>query len=156
VSTTQDMHAATLQACAEADLLLMAAAAADYRPAVTAPHKLKKGAADMSLALTRTPDILSAVAARRAEIGRPRVVVGFAAETQDLRANAQGKLHTKNLDMIVANDVSAPDAGFAAATNRVLLIQRDREITELPLMSKAAVAEAVLDRAIALLATAEH
>ena len=155
VRTTQDMHAATLAACAAADLLLMAAAVADYRPAVTAPHKLKKGAADLSLALTRTPDILSAVAARRAEIGRPRVVVGFAAETQDLRANAQAKLRAKNLDLIVANDVSASDAGFAAATNRVLLIQRDREITELPLMPKAAVADAVLERAVELLAAKE-
>jgi phosphopantothenoylcysteine decarboxylase / phosphopantothenate---cysteine ligase len=155
VRTTQDMHAATLAACAAADLLLMAAAVADYRPAVTAPHKLKKGAADLSLALTRTPDILSAVAARRAEIGRPRVVVGFAAETQDLRANAQAKLRAKNLDLIVANDVSASDAGFAAATNCVLLIQRDREITELPLMPKAAVADAVLERAVELLAAKE-
>jgi len=157
VSTTQDMHAATLQACAEADLLLMAAAAADYRPAVTAPHKLKKGAADLSLTLTRTPDILAAVTAGRdARGGGPCVVVGFAAETRDLRANAQAKLRAKHLDLIVTNDVSAPDAGFAAATNRVLLIQRDREITELPLMSKAAVADAVLDRAVELLATAEH
>jgi phosphopantothenoylcysteine decarboxylase/phosphopantothenate--cysteine ligase len=124
---------------------------ADYRPATAAPHKIKKQAADLTLNLVRTPDILAAVATQREGTGFPRVVVGFAAETQDLLENARAKLAAKRLDLIVANDVTAPDAGFARETNRVLLIGRDGSVEQLPLMSKAAVAEAVLERASALL-----
>jgi phosphopantothenoylcysteine decarboxylase/phosphopantothenate--cysteine ligase len=151
VTSAEEMHGATLAACSEADLLLMAAAVGDYRPAEVAPHKIKKEARDLTLRLTRTPDILAAVAARRAESGFPRVVVGFAAETQDLVENARAKLAAKRLDLIVANDVTAADAGFGAQTNRVSLIGRDGGVEPLPLMSKAAVAEAVLARAAGLL-----
>jgi phosphopantothenoylcysteine decarboxylase/phosphopantothenate--cysteine ligase len=145
------MHDATLAACAEAGLLLMAAAVADYRSANVAPHKMKKEGSDVTLHLTRTPDILASVATRRETTGFPRVTVGFAAETQDLIENARSKLDQKGLDMIVANDITAADSGFSFDNNRVVLIQRDGSIDPLPLMSKAAVAEAVLQRATDLL-----
>lgn len=146
VMSVEEMRDATLDACDGADLLLMAAAPADYRPTTIAPQKIKKGASELTMQLARTPDILSAVAARREKTGFPRVTVGFAAETQDLVENARTKLATKRLDLIVANDVTATDAGFGWETNRVFLIFRDGSVEPLPLMSKAGVAEAVLDR----------
>ncbi len=145
VVTVQQMLDAVLEATADADALLMAAAVGDYRPATVAEHKIKK-TADLTLRLERTPDILAAVARRRAGTGFPRVVVGFAAESQDLLENARAKLEAKGLDLIVANDITAPDAGFAAETNRVVLLDREGGVEALPLMSKAAVAGAVLDR----------
>jgi phosphopantothenoylcysteine decarboxylase/phosphopantothenate--cysteine ligase len=126
-------------------VLLMAAAVADYSPAAVAPQKIKKEKTDLTLRLARTPDILAAVAAQRAESGFPRAVVGFAAETQDLVENARAKLAAKGLDLIVANDVTAQDAGFGAETNRVSLISREGAVETLPLLSKSAVAEAVLE-----------
>jgi phosphopantothenoylcysteine decarboxylase/phosphopantothenate--cysteine ligase len=155
VTTADEMHNATLAACAEADMLLMAAAVADYRPATVASHKIKKQETELTLHLTRAPDILVAVGTQRKKTRHPRVVVGFAAESQDLVENARAKLTAKGLDMIVANDITATDAGFVAETNRALLIQRDGSVEHLPLMSKAAVAEAVLDRAIELLTNDE-
>jgi len=151
VVTVEEMKGAVLTACQQADLLLMAAAVGDYRPATVAPHKIKKGEGDLVLRLERTPDILSAVAAQRAATGLPRVVVGFAAESQDLIENARTKLARKNLDLIVANDITAPDAGFAAETNRVVVLDREGGAEELPLMSKTGVAEVILDRAAGLL-----
>ena len=133
-------------------MLLMAAAVADYRPAEDAPQKIKKGEGDLTLRLVRTPDVLAAVAERRAATGRPRVVVGFAAETENLIENARAKLQAKGLDLIVANDVTAPGAGFAVETNRVVILDREGRADPLPLMSKPAVAEAVLDRVAGLLA----
>ena len=149
------MHDAVLAAVAQADVLLMAAAVADYCPANAAPQKIKKGAGELVLHLARTPDILSAVAIRWAETGHPRVVVGFAAESENLVENAQSKLTAKNLDLIVANDITARDAGFTAETNRVVLIGRAGSVESLPLMSKAAVAEIILDRVAGLLAAVE-
>ncbi len=153
-TSAQEMCQATLAACAGADALLMAAAVADYAPAAVAAQKIKKGADDMTLRLARTPDVLTAVAAQRAETNFPRAVVGFAAETQNLVENARAKLAAKRLDLIVANDISAQDAGFGAETNRVLLIS-DEGVESLPLMSKAAVAEAVLERVAGLLANVD-
>lgn len=152
VATAQHMHDAVIAALDQADALLMAAAVADYRPANVAPQKIKKEDGGLVVRLARTPDILSAVAVRSAEGGRPRLVVGFAAESERLVENARAKLAAKNLDLIVANDVTALDAGFAAETNRVVLIDRER-IERLPLMSKAAVSEAILDRVVGLLGT---
>jgi len=151
VSSAQELCDATLAACEDADLLLMSAAVADYTPGAVAAHKIKKGPGDLTLTLARTPDILTAVTVRRADTGRPRAVVGFAAESQDLLENAQAKLAAKNLDLIVANDITAADAGFAGETNRVLLIGRQGNVESLPLMSKSAVAEAVVERATVLL-----
>jgi len=155
VTTAEQMRDAVLRACTEcdgppaADLLLMAAAVADYQPTAIAPQKIKKDEGGLTLHLARTPDILSAVAAQRAETGFPRVVVGFAAESENLVENARAKLKAKNLDLIVANDVTARDAGFGVETNRVVLIGRDGGVEELPLMSKSAVADAILDRLLA-------
>ncbi|MBL7062654.1 MAG: bifunctional phosphopantothenoylcysteine decarboxylase/phosphopantothenate--cysteine ligase CoaBC [Anaerolineae bacterium] len=155
VTTAQEMHDAVLSAVEQADALLMTAAVADYRPAVAASQKIKKGEGDLTLRLARTPDILAAVARQRTETGFPRVVVGFAAESENLMENARAKLSAKHLHLIVANDVTAPDAGFGVETNRVVLIGRDGSVEELPLMSKAAVAEAVLERVAGLLAAVE-
>jgi len=151
VTTARDMHDAVLSAAERADALLMAAAVADYRPPAAVPQKIKKGEDDLTLHLTRTPDVLSAVAARRAETGRPHIVVGFAAESENLMENARAKLAAKNLDLIVANDITAQDAGFAVATNRVIILDREGGQEEPGLMSKSAVAEAVLERVAALL-----
>jgi phosphopantothenoylcysteine decarboxylase/phosphopantothenate--cysteine ligase len=146
VASVEEMREATLAACADADALLMAAAVGDYHLETPAEHKIKKEEqGDLLLRLARTPDILAAVAGQRAETGFPRMVVGFAAESQGVVENARVKLAAKGLDLIVANDVTAPDAGFAAPTNRVTLLGRDGRMEALPLMSKAAVAEAVLD-----------
>jgi phosphopantothenoylcysteine decarboxylase/phosphopantothenate--cysteine ligase len=145
------MKVAVLEASAQADVLLMAAAVGDYRPADTFAQKLKKTEEDLTLQLTRTPDVLVAVTERRRETGYPRVTVGFAAETEGLLANARAKREAKRLELIVANDVTAAGAGFGAETNRVVLLDRDGSVEELPLMSKAAVAEAVLERATDLL-----
>ena len=151
VITAHEMHDAVLSAVERADVLLMAAAVADYRPAAAAAQKIKKGKGDLSLRLARTPDILSSVAVRRAETGFPRVVVGFAAESENLVENARAKLAAKNLHLIVANDVTSPDAGFGTETNRVVILHREGGVEELGLMSKAAVAEAVLERVLILL-----
>ena len=146
VNTAQEMLEATLAAARSADALVMVAAVADFRPAQRSPQKLRKRDHDagLQLALTRTQDVLAAVAAQREHCGRPRFLVGFAAESEQLLARATEKLALKALDLLVANDISAPDAGFAVADNRVTLLWPDREPQALPLMSKAAVGEAVV------------
>ncbi len=151
VRTALEMCDAVFAHLDEADILLMSAAVADYRPARPAAHKIKKSDADLTLTLTRNPDILAEVAARRETQARPRVVVGFAAESRDLLANAQDKLTRKGLDLIVANDISAEDAGFAVDTNRVTLLYADGRQEALPRMSKAEVGQAVIVRALHLL-----
>jgi len=156
VTTAAEMQQAVVEACAEADLLLMAAAVGDYRPSTTAAQKIKKTTEGLTLRLTRTPDVLTAVAQLRVASGFPRVVVGFAAESQDLLQNARAKLMVKDLDLIVANDITAQDAGFAAETNRAVLLDREGGVEELPLLSKAEVAEIVLDRSTALLDRVER
>jgi phosphopantothenoylcysteine decarboxylase/phosphopantothenate--cysteine ligase len=100
--------------------------------------------------LTANPDILEAVAEGRKKFGKPRVVVGFAAESKDLLKNAQAKLKAKGVDLIVANDITAPDAGFEVDTNKVLLVDAQGS-QELPLMSKAEVGDQVLARVVQLL-----
>ena len=153
VETAQGMRDAVLDALPETDFLLMAAAVADYRPAHRMGRKIKKGEAEeLTLRLVRNPDILAEVAARRGP--KPAVVVGFAAETEDLVANAKAKLVEKRLDLIVANDVTAPDSGFGADTNRVTLLDRRGRIEALPLLPKTEVAERVLDWAVELLGAA--
>lgn len=151
VRTAREMRDAVFAHLPETDILLKAAAVADYRPAQVQPSKIKKTAHDLTLTLTRNPDILAEVAAYRAEHGRPHIVVGFAAESEDLLAHAQAKLTAKRLDLIVANDITAPDAGFALDTNRVTLLYRDGRRETLPPQSKAAVGEAVVVRALHLL-----
>ena len=151
VRTVEEMKEAVVEASETADALLMAAAVGDYAPTEVAAQKVKKRAEDLTLRLTRTPDILAAVAERRSKTDHPRFVVGFAAETEDLLENARKKLEAKSLDLVVANDVTAADAGFGTETNRVVLLSRDGESMELPLMSKSGVAERILDRVVGLL-----
>jgi len=151
VISAAEMQEATLSACADVDVLVMAAAVADYRPEAVAPQKIKKDQIDIKLNLVRTADILSSIAEKKRVTGYPRVIVGFAAESQDLVENARVKLAAKGLDLIVANDITAQDAGFDAATNRVVLIGRNGDTESLPLMTKHEVSNAVLDRIARLL-----
>lgn len=150
VQTAQQMAEAVLTHSADADALIMAAAVADFRPAQMAEHKIKKTAVP-EIVLEKTTDILSAVAERRAQSKRPTVVVGFAAESQNLIENARDKVFRKNLSLIVANDISAPDAGFSVDTNRVILIGATGGVEPLPLMTKTEVAEKILERVESLL-----
>ncbi|MEZ4714357.1 MAG: bifunctional phosphopantothenoylcysteine decarboxylase/phosphopantothenate--cysteine ligase CoaBC [Caldilineaceae bacterium] len=151
VESAQQMLDAVLESVGDAHMLLMAAAVADFRPAQVADQKIKKRGGIPTLALTANPDILATVAQQRGDFPALSVVVGFAAETQNLLDNATAKLQSKGLNMIVANDVSAADAGFAVETNRVTLLYADGRRETLPLMSKTAVAEQIVLRAIAML-----
>jgi phosphopantothenoylcysteine decarboxylase / phosphopantothenate---cysteine ligase len=153
VTTAGEMAGAVLERLNQIDALIMAAAVADYRPAQAAEHKIKKeeGGEELALRLVRTIDILAEVALARGD-GPSPVVVGFAAETRDLLANAGAKLARKRLDLIAANDVSAPDSGFGADTNRVTLLFPDGRVEPLPLLSKLDVAHEILTRVVALLA----
>ncbi len=143
VETTEEMLAAIRDEVRNADILVMAAAPADFRPAAIAPRKIKKAAAPESIPLEATPDILVTTIGDRPS---GMVAVGFALETDDVLANAADKLESKALDLIVSNDANEPGAGFSVDTNRVTLIDREGARTELPLMSKDDVADAILDR----------
>ena len=149
VETTAEMAAAVRAALPAADLLVMAAAPADFRPAAVAGSKIKKSAqAPAPIALEQTDDILRITRDAR----RPgMIVVGFALETDDLLENAQGKLSSKGLDLIVANSAREAGAGFGYDTNRVTIIAATGEALELPLLPKSEVADAILDRVEALL-----
>jgi phosphopantothenoylcysteine decarboxylase/phosphopantothenate--cysteine ligase len=146
VPTAEQMAEAVLLACRHADALIMAAAVADFRPVELATDKIKKAEGPTTLGLEPTRDILMEVAEQRRETGNPRVVVGFAAETKDVIDQAQAKLKAKSLDLIVANDVSASDSGFAVDTNRVVLLDNWGESELLPLLSKADVAQRIIAR----------
>jgi phosphopantothenoylcysteine decarboxylase / phosphopantothenate---cysteine ligase len=151
VRSAENMRDAVRERAAEANVIIMAAAVADYRPAAAQPHKLKRSEARITLELEPTPDIL-------AELGREdaqhavanRILVGFAAETQALADNARSKLARKGADMIVANDVTQEGAGFDTDTNIVTLFTRDGREIPLPKLSKFEVANRILDRIIEL------
>ncbi len=147
VETAAEMLAAVLAEYDDCDAVVKAAAVADYRPVAPAEHKIKKHDEEMTLTLTKNPDILAELGRRK----RHQVLVGFAAETRDLAANAGAKLAKKNLDMIVANDVTVPGAGFGADTNVARLLYRDGRTEELDLMAKSELAGVILDRICALL-----
>jgi phosphopantothenoylcysteine decarboxylase/phosphopantothenate--cysteine ligase len=153
VESAQQMLEAVLAHVSDADALIKAAAVADFRPDQVAAQKIKKtdDSDGLTLNLTRNPDILAAVRDQRQTSGRPRVVVGFAAESQDLVANARAKLTRKGLDLLAANDISASDAGFSVDTNRVILLDAAGDQEVLPLMSKAQVAERIIARVAELL-----
>jgi phosphopantothenoylcysteine decarboxylase/phosphopantothenate--cysteine ligase len=148
VETAREMHDAVVAAAADADVVIMAAAVADFRPVETAPTKLKKTDGAPEIVLEPTDDILAALGARR---GPTQVLVGFAAETDNVIANARRKLETKKADIIVANDVSEPGAGFAHETNHVVIVTADDEV-DVPLTTKDAVAGEVLARVVHCLA----
>ncbi len=145
VETTADMAAALGAATAGCHALIMAAAPADFRPAIAAEQKIKRTGASLSIDLVPNDDIIAAL---RGDF----VKVGFAAETEQVIANAGAKIAKKGLDFIAANDVTAPQAGFAHDTNRVTLIGADGQIDELPLLTKYEVAHRILDRVGAILA----
>jgi len=147
VISAQQMYQAVMAKAGQADLIIKAAAVADFRPVARGDQKIKKGGAETtSVELQRNPDIL-------AELGRQkgsRILIGFAAETEELLKHALEKLKGKNLDMIVANDVTQEGAGFDSDTNIVRFLMADGKVEELPKMTKAEVAEILLDRATAL------
>ena len=150
VRGAQQMHDAVLAHVADADVVVMAAAVADYTPQVRAEQKVAKSDGDLTLVLTRTPDILAALGARRAAGHGPTVLVGFAAETSNVVEKAADKLRRKQVDLIVANDVSRADAGFDVDTNEVTLVSAaGAELV--PLQAKSRVADVVLDRVVGLL-----
>ena len=146
VESAADMEAALAQASPSADVVIMAAAVADFRPKVTAERKLSKEDGLPELVLEPTPDILTGLVSRRT---RGQVLVGFAAETDDVAERGRRKLQRKGVDLLVVNDVRAPGTGFDHDTNAVSILKADGTSTEIPLTSKYAVANAVLDSVIA-------
>lgn len=145
VQTAEEMNEAVQARRDTADLVFMAAAVADYTPTDPSSSKRKKDDQDLTLHLRRTPDILKSLGANK----RPeQVLVGFALETDDEVENAQGKLDEKNLDWVVLNNPTEEGAGFGPSTNQVTLLRRSGTIEELPLMSKAQLAETLLDRVL--------
>ncbi|HEX6656974.1 MAG TPA: bifunctional phosphopantothenoylcysteine decarboxylase/phosphopantothenate--cysteine ligase CoaBC [Ilumatobacter sp.] len=147
VETAAQMHAAMGAESAGADVVIMAAAVADFRPATAAAGKLKKDRGAPEITLEPTPDILAGLGA----VKRPgQVLVGFAAETDDVIANALGKLQRKHLDLVVANDVSAPGTGFQHETNAVTLIRANGSLQQIALTDKRSIARALVDQVVAL------
>jgi phosphopantothenoylcysteine decarboxylase/phosphopantothenate--cysteine ligase len=151
VRSAAEMHEAVMRAAAAADVVVMAAAVADYTPAQPARGKLAKGDGPLTLTLERTKDILADLGSMRAGMGTGRpLLVGFAAETEDVEARARDKKARKHIDLIVANDVSQPDRGFDAPTNAVTLIGAGPD-EHVPLQSKERIAAVILDRVETLL-----
>jgi len=144
VRTAIEMKDVVAKAIVQADALIMAAAVADYQPKTVAKAKIKKDASSLTLELVRTPDILS-------EVKGNFIKVGFAAESEDVIENARKKLEKKQLDLIVANDITDALSGFDSDTNKVTLIDQDGKVEELPLLTKREVAEKILDKVAGLL-----
>lgn len=145
ITSAQDMYEAVTSRFEQTDILVMAAAVADYRPATVAADKVKKSDGDMSIPLVRTADILGTVGPRKTH----QFLCGFSMETRDMVAHSAEKLQRKNLDMIVANNLKDPGAGFGVDTNLVTFLTPDGGVRQLPLMSKDAVAGAILDEIMA-------
>ena len=154
VRTAEEMRRAVGERLAETTIAIFAAAVADYRPAHQAPEKIKRSTESLSLQLEPTPDILAEAAQAKGD----RLIVGFAAETQNVPENARKKLAAKNADLIVANDVTAEGAGFDHDTNVVTLFARDGRTLALPKLTKAEVAQRILDEVLRLknIHKAEH
>jgi phosphopantothenoylcysteine decarboxylase/phosphopantothenate--cysteine ligase len=143
------MKEAVAKATAKADALIMAAAVADYQPKSASRTKIKKRTPNLTLELVKTPDIIT-------EVKGNFLRVGFAAESEDLTANARQKLEKKKLDLIVANDITDPGSAFDSDTNKVTIIDRKNKVEELPLLSKRGVADRVLDRVVGILEKKEQ
>jgi phosphopantothenoylcysteine decarboxylase / phosphopantothenate---cysteine ligase len=147
VRTTEEMRRAVLDAAGSADIIIKAAAPLDFRPKKTAPQKLKKSSGDLRVDFEPTTDILR-------ELGQAKngkILVGFAAETENHSANGLEKLKAKNLDFIVVNPVSGPDSAFDSDTNRATIIDASGQAEELPVLSKSELADRILDRVVGLL-----
>ncbi|GLI34242.1 bifunctional phosphopantothenoylcysteine decarboxylase/phosphopantothenate--cysteine ligase CoaBC [Desulforhabdus amnigena] len=155
VTTALEMKDAVTKLAEDMDVIIMAAAVSDYRPVEAAPQKIKKTSGTMTVQLEKNPDILLALGRDRSA-SRPNVLVGFAAETENLVQHATEKLTKKNLDFIVANNLTQSGAGFGVDTNQVKIIERSGKIIELPCLAKEEVAERILDRVEQLLADAAH
>jgi phosphopantothenoylcysteine decarboxylase/phosphopantothenate--cysteine ligase len=135
------MYAVVMDKFSLADVIIKTAAVADYRPEEAYEQKIKKGDA-LSVKLVRNPDILQELGSQKGD----RFLVGFAAETENLLENAREKMTNKNLDLIVANDLTQEGVGFAKETNEVCLIFRDGRVEELPLMLKSELSHLILER----------
>ena len=146
--SAEEMSQVVARESAHASVFIGAAAIADYRPVQRAEQKIKKSEESITLTLERTPDVLSQVAASRTN---GMLVVGFAAETENIVKNARDKLRSKKLDAIIANDVTRADSGFDTATNAITIITKDKEEpVELPVMSKSEAADRILDVILSL------
>ncbi len=150
VTTTEELRDQVVQTFKSADGLVMAAAVADFKPAKVADHKIKKTTDNdhMVLELVKTADILKAVATVKQA---NQVTVGFAAETNDLLENANKKLQSKQLDLLIANDVSQPGVGFNGDTNQVTFLQPNQPPVKTPLMAKTAIADLIGEKVVELL-----
>jgi phosphopantothenoylcysteine decarboxylase / phosphopantothenate---cysteine ligase len=148
VRTAEEMRQAVLSCAERSDVIIKAAAVSDYRPSETAPQKIKKNEGPLTLNLVKNPDILAELGEAKKNSGF--ILVGFAAETEKLTSNAAEKLRRKNLDIIVANDVSRKDAGFDTDTNLVQIIYKDGRVEDLPMMSKDDLANELLNRIMKL------
>jgi len=147
VRSAEEMRKAVLTHFEGASVVIKAAAVSDYRPKTISEKKIKKGDSDTTLTLERTEDILGEIGKKKAN----RILVGFAAETEDLIAHAKKKLKEKNLDLIVVNDVTQPGAGFGLDTNQVKIVYPSGKVRDLPLMSKEEVSKVILDDTVKLL-----
>jgi phosphopantothenoylcysteine decarboxylase/phosphopantothenate--cysteine ligase len=143
VTTVEEMYTSVMNRLAEVDVVIMSAAGSDFRPVKKSDTKIKKGES-LTLNLVKATDILSEIQKKK---GR-QFIVGFAAETEDLLENARVKLKSKHLDLIVANDISLPEAGFDKDTNKVSIIDRWGGMTEYPVMPKSEVADRILDHVL--------
>lgn len=144
VESAEEMHTAVLKEIKDAHALIMAAAVADFRPKVRNSEKIKKGTGLDTIEIEPTKDILKDVAKAQKKEKLDLKVIGFAAESKNLKANAREKLNEKNMDMIVANDISDPQAGFGMDTNKVLLMYSDGSTEQLPVLTKNEVADKVI------------
>ncbi|HOO76300.1 MAG TPA: bifunctional phosphopantothenoylcysteine decarboxylase/phosphopantothenate--cysteine ligase CoaBC [bacterium] len=144
VVSARDMRAAVLRRFPETDAVIMAAAVSDFRPRAPRRSKIKKTGRGLVLDLVPNPDILAELGRRK---GR-RVLIGFAAETDNLIDGARSKLNNKNLDLIVGNDISEPGSGFGSETNRVVVVGRSGEVERWPLLSKQEVAARLVEYAV--------
>ncbi|MCR4401758.1 MAG: bifunctional phosphopantothenoylcysteine decarboxylase/phosphopantothenate--cysteine ligase CoaBC [Firmicutes bacterium] len=148
VRTTREMLDAVLEVMPDANVIIGAAAPADWRPATAASRKLEKGRGPMTLQLETCEDIIATVGRNKGD----RVIVGFAAETHDLLAHAREKMSAKNLDLVVANDVTCPGAGFGSDFNQAKMLHSDGRVEEVPLVPKVELAHRILDAVASLLA----
>jgi len=147
VRSAGEMREAVFAHLDGSSVVIKAAAVSDYRPKVTSEKKIKKGSSDYILALERTKDILEELGKKKGN----RILVGFAAETEDVTENAKKKLLEKNLDLIVVNDVTKPGAGFRSDTNQVKILYPSGQVKDLPLMTKEEVSQFILDDVVKLL-----
>jgi len=150
IRNARDMYDEVISRFDDADIIVKAAAVSDFRPAQTMAEKIKKQGSDLHLELARNKDILLELGQRNKKAGG-KILVGFAAESENLKEEGKRKLQEKNLDCIVVNDISADDAGFAVDTNRVTMIHRNGDVKDFPLLSKDDTAERIWDEVISLI-----